>query len=64
MIAMEIDREYAKYSDFLKAELAERVRFETELRKFLVWKALERDSSLAITEEQRRDKRKIETNRK
>lgn len=40
---------------FLKADPAERVRFETELKKFLAWKALERDTSLAITEEQKRE---------
>ncbi|GLI53725.1 ATP-binding protein [Thermodesulfovibrio yellowstonii] len=40
---------------FLASEPSERVRFENELKKFLAWKNIERDSSLSITDEQRKE---------
>ncbi|MEO0264541.1 MAG: DUF499 domain-containing protein [candidate division WOR-3 bacterium] len=40
---------------FLVSEPSERVKFETELKKFLAWKMIEKDDSLSVTPEQKKE---------
>lgn len=40
---------------FLASEPTERVRFENELKRFIAWKTIERDTSLSITDEQKKE---------
>lgn len=48
-------RIYKNIMIFLTSEPSERVRFETELKRFIAWKTIERDSSLSITDEQKKE---------